>query len=86
MASFGSIPRDGNTVEFLYEQRQPMLACDSAVQHSAVGGDGFGGVAAGLQAIRPLFVMLQMACKCMHARNKSETVHQKLWRDNCTRW
>ncbi|KAI6693831.1 hypothetical protein NL676_021541 [Syzygium grande] len=46
-----STPIEGKIVEFLYWQKHFKSACESPAQHSLVGGGGFGGVAAGLQAI-----------------------------------
>ncbi|KAI6693829.1 hypothetical protein NL676_021539 [Syzygium grande] len=51
IASFGSTPIEGKIVEFLHWQKHFKSACESPAQHSLVGGSGFGGAAAGLQAI-----------------------------------
>lgn len=60
MARFGSIPREGSSCEFLYEQRQLRSAFVSAAQQVVDGGLGFGAVTAGLQDMRPLIGTLQM--------------------------
>lgn len=60
MARFGSIPSEGNRLEFLYEQRQRRSACERAVQQSVEGVVGFGGVTADLHAISPETETLHM--------------------------
>lgn len=59
-ASSGSIPREGNKNEFLYEHKHCKSAPDKASQQEADGSTGFGCVTDGLHAVKPSSFMLQI--------------------------
>lgn len=74
MARFGSIPREGSTLEFLYEHRHFMSACERAEQQAAEGRGGLGAVAEGLQAVSPATVMLHMVWALAPQRSTRSTL------------
>lgn len=68
MARVGSMPSEGNILEFLKEQRHDMFAWERAEQQVVEGIGGLGSAAAGSHAMRPSKVILQSILALANSR------------------